>query len=200
MATTIPEGYASLAIEYTSADGTAPFYCTGGIVLPTGGTLTEVADGCFTKWVDAWEEFTFSQFTFERAIITLPAPGGGLGSVESTLPAQPGGADGDPAPIGMAVIVNKRTGLIGRKGRGRFFIPGLLGEGDVDVNGIFSNATVETYNTAAEAWLESMQTPDPPATGATNPQLLHSDASLVPSAVVSLSVSNKIGWLRKRLR
>lgn len=200
MALNIPDGYASLAIEYVSADGTAPFYCTGGIVLPAGEPVTEVADKCFTDWVSAWGELTFSEFTFQRAILTMEAPGGGLGSVESTLPPQVGGASGDPGPIGMAVIINKRTGLIGRKGRGRFFVPGLLGEGDVDVNGFFSESTQNLYQDAADGWMEAMQTPDPGESGAPNPQVLHSDASLPPSAVASLAVSRKIGWLRKRLR
>lgn len=200
MTTNIPDGYGQVSIEYQSAEGTEPFVCTFGIVLPGTEPLQEVVDAVFDVWTSVWAALTFDELTMVRAVLTVEAPGGGLGSVVSSQPAVPGDASGNPAALAMAVLVNKRTGLLGRAGRGRFFIPGMLGTADVDASGLMTNSTVELYQEAADTWLEAMNTPAVGWTEAANPQVLHSDASLVPSAINGLVVSNKVGILRKRIR
>lgn len=196
----IPDGYGSVAINYSGSAGTAPYVVTFGVALPTGIDLQDVVDFAFSVWTGAWFEGTFDAFTMENATLTVEAPGGGLGSVVSSLPAVPGDASGDAAAVAMAVLVNKRSGLLGRPGRGRFFIPGLLGESDVDVNGEISNSTVTLYQGIIDTWLATMNAGDDEWELGLNPVILHSDASLAPSAINGMPVSKKVGILRKRLR
>ena len=102
--------------------------------------------------------------------------------------------------VTVAVLINKRTGLLGRKGRGRMFIPGLLGEPDIDVDGILPPSTIAIYDDLAAAWLAAMHEGDDGWATAPNPVVLHSDASLAPAAITSMVTSPKVGILRKRLR
>jgi hypothetical protein len=196
----IPDGFGSVAWEYTGTAGTAPYIVTCGIAIPTDVALVDLANFVFTTWTDTWMPNTFSEFTCVRATITLPAPGGGLGSVESNVPSVVGAATGDPALVAVAVLQNKHTGLIGRPGRGRWFIPGLLGEDDVDVSGTLGSSTITLYDGLADNWLADMHTGVPDSAEGVNPYILHSDASLPPSAINDITTSTKVGILRKRLR
>lgn len=199
MSLAIPDGFGSVAIEYTATVGTGPFYVTFGTTVPAGVPLLDVANKVFNDWVATWEDGTFTEFVMVRSILTVPAPGGGLGSVVSDAPTAGGNAEGDPAVVAAAVLVNKNTSVIGRHGRGRFFIPGLLGESDIDANGNIAPSTVSLYQGQIDDWLELMQTPGAGWDGTTNPQLLHTDESVPPSAIGTFTVTNKVGILRKRL-
>lgn len=200
MSTFIPANYGSLAYEYTGTAGTAPYIVTCGIALPGGAPLQDVVDFAFDAWADRWIPNTFTDFTLERCTLTVNAPGGGYGSIVSSQPAQAGEASGTPGLVAVAVLINKRTGLLGRKGRGRMFIPGLLGEPDIDVDGILPPSTLAIYDDLAGAWLAAMQAGDDDWDTAPNPVVLHSDASLAPAAITSMVTSPKVGILRKRLR
>lgn len=196
----IPTGFGSMAITYTGNAGTAPYVVTFGVALPTGIALQEVVDFAFSTWTDAWYEGTFSDFTIVNATLTVQAPGGGLGSVVSSLPSVPGDASGSAAAVAFALLCNKRTGLLGRPGRGRFFIPGLLAEDDVDVAGQIKNGVLIFQQAKLELWLETMNDGDPEWELGLNPVVLHSDASLTPSAIIAMTCSRTVGILRKRLR
>lgn len=200
MAVHIPANFGQLAFNYSGTAGTQPYVVTCGIALPTGVDLQEVVDFSFATWAERWMPNTFSEFTLENCTLTVNAPGGGLGSVISANDPVPGDADGAAGLVAAAVLVNKRTGQLGRKGRGRFFIPGLLGESDIDVTGVLSDSTVAVYATLAAAWLSLMQEGEDGWGASPNPYVLHSDASLTPSAINRLVVSPKVGILRKRLR
>lgn len=200
MSINIPEGFGSFAMEVTGNAGTAPYIFTIGIAIDDAGSLVENANQVFFGYQEAFQSLTFDAFTFTRGILTVPAGDGAYGSVETDLDPWTGSASGDPGPVGMAVLVQKRTGLLGRAGRGRLFLPGLIGEGDVDIDGNISNSSVDLYQSAINDWVEFMVTDHAPINVNTNPMLLHSSNSLPPSAITSMVVQKKIGWIRKRLR
>lgn len=200
MGVTIPEGYGSIAHVYTGSNGTSPYVVTHGIVLPDGAPLQDVVDLCFTAWEDQFLPNTFNEFTFDHTTLTVEAPGGGLGSVQSSLPPSVGAASGSAGLVAVAVLVNKVTGLLGRAGRGRMFIPGLLGETDIDVDGIIAGTSVDLYQDLCDNYQLALEAGDPGWTGSPNPQLLHSNALLAPNAISRFLVSPKVGILRRRLR
>lgn len=200
MTTVIPDGFGLAAIELLSADGTQPFICTLGVALDSDeGSLTDQANLIFTGYASTWLPLTYEQLVLNRVTITVPAPGGGYGSVESDVPSIAGDQGGDGAALALAVIVNKRTSVLGRRGRGRMFIPGVLGNSDVDLSGNYSEAAQAIYQGAADDFDAFLKGGPDPALN-TNPYLLHSDASLAPSQITSWVVGRKVGILRKRIR
>lgn len=97
-------------------------------------------------------------------------------------------------PRNCAILVKKLTGRIGRKYRGRAFIPPMMvGEGDVDHNGIISSGVVASYQGFFNSAIGTMVTDGYQAV------LLHSDASH-PTDVTAMTVESLIATQRRRLR
>jgi len=91
-----------------------------------------------------------------------------------------------------AGLVKKSTALGGRKGRGRFYLPGLP-EGNVDSGGSIDSALVTAINTDLATFLATLATNGSPMV------LLHSDLT-TPTLVTSLSLEVVAATQRRRLR
>lgn len=200
MSLNIPEDFALAAWELTASQGTQPFIVTLGLDISLATSAQAAADHAFQAYVDVILPNTFDELTLQRCTLTIPGPLGGTGTVENSGDAQPGEAVGDPASLSMAVLVNKRTDLIGRPGRGRMFLPGLLGQVDVDLGGNLETSAVGLYNTMMDQFSDELQSTDGPTADPLQPVLLHSNALLAPTPITGFSVSSKVGTLRKRIR
>jgi hypothetical protein len=73
---------------------------------------------------------------------------GDLKAATSTTGAGVGLVTGDPLPQNCAVLVRKRGAILGRKTRGRFYLPGLR-ESQVDGLGVITGSEVTALQTAA---------------------------------------------------
>lgn len=199
MSLIIPPGYGSAAFIFTSTTGTPPIVTTLGLdLLEVGGDYVAAADKCFAAYEAHLLPETDTSLTLDRVTLSVgPTPGGG--SVDSTLDPSPGTRSGTGPPVSMAVIVRKVTDTLGRRGRGRFFLPGLLTTTNVDENGIIDSGRREQIRAACGVFLASVAAATEPP-GLMKPVLLHSSAPSTPNEIVDIAVSSQVGWIRGRIR
>lgn len=204
MSLEIPPGFASASFVLTGPLGTAPYVTTLGVdVSLAGGDYVSVANMLFSAYAIQFASTTNDALTISRVTL-LVGSDGGAGSVDSTLPPVPCGNGSAMAPIAMAPIVRKQTATLGRSGRGRMFLPGCLGETDVDDNGQLDPDFRDNLGDAFTEFLDEIGTGVVPG-GTSGPAsrgfLLHAEGSaLEPSLIIGSQISPTVGWIRKRLR
>lgn len=107
----------------------------------------------------------------------------------------------NPSPPNCAMIVQKKTGIGGRRYRGRAFVPpAMLNDADVDPAGNLAAGLATAHTVLWETWRES--------TSAINlvPVLVHQYAvgvttgRVAPTEITAFQVAGKIGTQRRRLR
>lgn len=201
MSLTVPPGYGLAAYVLDGPEGTGPFITTMGHRLHLGTDSAAVSAGrLYNLYVNNILARTSNTLTLTKVILTIGDDSGGLGSVvhEGSTKGSLSGAD---AAISMSVILAKQTGLLGRKGRGRCFLPGLLDNAEVDRNGDIGSAQVTAIQASVDDWYDDLTAtaapPDPPNDLA--PYLLHSGAT-APTPITGFAVRQKVGWIRKRIR
>jgi hypothetical protein len=194
-----PAGFGAAAWILTGADGTSPFITTMGVEVDPVEDTEVVANHLFNAYAETWLGQTGNVFTLERCVLTLPIGNGTVGTVESTVPSEIGALSGERCSMSMALLVNKRTGGIGRRSRGRMFIPGVLPATAVDTGGNLESTTVASYQQIADIFLAALAANAAPFPTPTPGVLLHSDAG-APTPVTQLTVSTKVGSLRRRIR
>jgi len=177
-----------------------------GVACPTGaevtfgidpapgfGTPTEIAGAIGLIWGSTWREVQTSEVTLASVLVKF-GPNATGPSGEQAINSAGTDTAGSVAP-NTAVLVQKITADGGRAGRGRFFMPGIK-ESDVGSNGAVDPTDLEGWQTAADDFLEALDT-------ATLPMVvLHGDGSPIttPSVVTNLIVSSTVATQRRRLR
>nr|CRY95213.1 hypothetical protein [uncultured prokaryote] len=198
----IPPGYASAAFVLNGPIGTQPFISTIGLdVRAAGGDYQNAANQAMAIYAQNFMPSTSNQLTLERVVLSIGQDGGDAPTVESNLPGQPGEATGDFLPLSNALLLNKRTSRLGRRGRGRMFIPGVLKDNVVDVNGRVLNVTVAAFDLVAAAFIDELTEGD--IVGPAMPPVLLHNAGIGagdPDLITSLTVNPVIGTVRKRIR
>jgi hypothetical protein len=106
----------------------------------------------------------------------------------------------NPLPQNSALLVQKRSALIGRRHRGRLYIPGV-NEVEVAPNGVVSPALLAAYNSALQSWLTAIRN----ITEVLDMFILHTQAPLAPAPpeptrVSTLVADDVIATQRRRLR
>nr|CRY96646.1 hypothetical protein [uncultured prokaryote] len=200
MSLVIPVGFGLAAIQVTGAAGTAPYVTTMGVDLAAAeGDYVAAANNVLASYVDAFEGLTGENFIMDRVSLFV-GDGDGGGSVESTDPGTAGLRDGDMAPVGMAAIARKVTTDLGRKGKGRMFLPGMLADLDVDEGGSIPTASRDIFTARATSFLTNLLDADPAMP--LPPVLFHSEGSVstVPTPIQGMVCSEKVGWIRGRIR
>jgi len=118
---------------------------------------------------------------------------GGVENVGSSTETQTGGsADQRPAP-NCALLVQKRSGVSGRKNRGRFYWPWAINNASINEAGVISTGTVNDFQDIFDNFLENLSTEGIPM------RILHNSAG-TPAPVIGLSVSPLVATQRRRLR
>lgn len=197
MSLVIPPGFGSAAFIFGSTEGTPPFVTTLGVDLSdAGGDFVSAANLLMFNFAQNWAGLIDSSLTLVSVSLAVGQDGPG-GSVDSDLPPIAMTRSGNSAPVAMAPILRKVTNQIGRRGRGRMFIPGAVAQTDTFETGALTPARVTALNAAATAWYEDLTT-DP--VGSYPPVLLHSSAPTDPTPVTGFQVSPLVGWIRGRIR
>lgn len=201
MATTIPEGFAQAAWITEGQYGTGPFVFTMGLGIASGGPdLVAIANQCHAAYKYAFQSPMSNGLTGQKVTLTVNV-GGALGSVDSDDPPFTGQRSADDDPIALALLVNKRTALLGRRGRGRMFVPGVLAGDDTGLGGEYTTSARESFQERCDDFLEYLigNTPGMVDPLELLPCVLHSDDT-TPTPISSLVLNRKVGVLRKRLR
>lgn len=197
----IPPGFGSAFFELVGSPGTSPYGVTLGVDLSTaGGDFVGAANSLFAAYADSWMPATNDDLTLERVILTVGQDGGGQPSVTSDLGGVPGSKTTTASPTAMSLIVRKNTAQLGRRGRGRMFIPGVLDPDAVAEDGSLSSGDVITYNGIAADFYERVATPGAGPFLDLPPVLFHGSAPSDPTPISSLSVQPLVGWIRGRIR
>ena len=200
MAVIIPPGFGEASVIHTGANGTAPFVCTLGVDLSNyEGNYVNAANNLMTAWGDVFQEPLHNTMSIERVLLAIGQDGGETPSVSSDLPPIDGERDSQNAPINCAVLVNKNTGTLGRTGRGRMFLPGMLGASQVGLSGamdagaraVFGGRVQDLWTALTDGSVDVEPLP---------PVLLHSHGDDLPSAITSFGIAPLVGTLRKRIR
>lgn len=202
MSIVIPPGFGSAAVVMEGGVGTSPFITTLGVDLsPAGGDYVGVANRVMSAYDAAFGESMSPDLTITKVILSIGQDGGDAPTVESDLNAREGGGSGDFASLNSALLLNKRTAVLGRKGRGRMFIPGVIKENMVDISGRLGQTTIDAFNGVAVGFLELLDSDEPGDVGvATTAWLLHSDTDEPPSPLTALTAGPVVGTLRRRIK
>lgn len=191
-----PSGYADVSIRLNLATMARPAFLTYGI-NPVDTDAALVAQSQAQAWLAAGSMNTRldQNVTAAEFIVRLGTDGGG-DIVGSHVNTTAGAYNGTCPPPNVATLVHKRTARGGRRGRGRLFLPWMIGEANVDEAGIISPSDVTTLQAACTTWLNALS-------AATTPMvLLHREGKTVipaPDPVVQLSVGALVATQRRRL-
>lgn len=100
---------------------------------------------------------------------------------------------GDYLPLNTSLLVRKVGEGIGRKNRGRMFLPAVVGEAESDGSGLVSPTLLTNINTGLGALFTDYN-------GASaDPVILHADGS-VPTRITYLAAQPLLATQRRRLR
>lgn len=102
---------------------------------------------------------------------------------------------GQGVPTNGAVLVQKNTGIVGRKYRGRMYVPPFYFiEGDVDMAGVINSTPLTAYRALWAATFTEL------AADLHEPCILHLDTAEARTLCTSLTVSNLLASQRRRMR
>lgn len=198
MARIIPTGFAELSFVFTGDDGTQPFVTTLGVGLAGISDEVLACNAAMGTYDEHLLPATSSGITLDKVVMSVGLTGGASGSVESTLPPIPGRNGGDFGPLAMAPIARKQTAELGRRGRGRCFLPACVEASQVNRSGEITPTLRVLLGGRWNDFLTALATA--PIDGQVmSPVLLHADGS-TPSVITGGSISPLVGWIRGRIR
>lgn len=181
----IPAGYSRATFEY---DARSPMgsQLVWGIGLTQGPTET-MLDALQDWWEDSGKirtslSYTLSNIELRNDIEVLNRSVGTNGSLTDA-----------PAPPGCAALVRLGSGLVGRKNRGRIYLPGMLLDDDIDSDGSILSGTVLSIQGVVDDLMAAI------ASASATPVVLHSDVG-TPTLVTSAQVQSVSATQRRRLR
>lgn len=175
--------------------------CGHDLAAFSGGTdYTAVANLLQERFATNWASATDNGYQLERTTIYVGNDGPTI-VAESTLAATTGTVTGTASPPNCAYLIRKRTDLAGRRGRGRMYLPGVVGSNLLE-DGSITSGWLTSLQTKASAWYDDLVTPSSGA--ATPPVVLHRSEGAgeepPPTPITQFSVDPKIATQRRRLR
>lgn len=201
MSVIIPEGFANAAWIINGNYGTGPFVFTMGVgVASAGPDLTAVANQLMVGFREYFRADLSNGLTFQKVQLTV-SDGDVLGSVDSDEPPFAGTRNSGDDVIALSLLADKRTALLGRRGRGRLNIPGVLDDEDTGLGGEYTTSARESFQQKLDDFYTYCRGDQP---GQTDPLalegfVLHSDDT-TPTPIQRLVLNRRVGVLRKRLR
>lgn len=200
MALNIPTGFAEASFVYTSNEGTPPFVTTLGIDLRPSANPdpVAVANVLHTVYGDTIMSITDADLILDRVSLFLGSSGPS-GSVDSTNAPRVGGRTSAGLPWSLSAIARKNTERIGRSGKGRMFLPGVVSPTEINQAG----QIIGSRRTAIDAELDDFfNALDSGFPSGYPPVLFHNTGSSddVPTPVLSFSCAPLVGWIRGRIR
>lgn len=198
----IPEGCMQTTTSWTMTGKANPLTCTMGVRVTDTEDITgvcdEVRNGWYLTGAIADPAYMLTGWTLQETT-GIYNNGGIMEGYSSTGAPVVGTASVSALMIvSSAMLLQKRTGRVGRHFRGRMYVPVLgLNEGSIDAMG---NIAGSTYTEAAtkmavttDFWLDAETW---------NPVLLHYDSVITPgyTDITSFALQQKTATQRRRLR
>jgi hypothetical protein len=191
----IPSGYGKATLIWDHTGDPLPYTIDFGYVDDGTKTAIQQATDISNAWVtnySAAANMTVG-YTF-RGVHTVLNRSGVLHEGDY-LPNVVGTYNVSPPPQNVALLVQKLTGLAGRKYRGRAYLPPCyIDRAGVSDIGVVLAATRTTLNGRLALFLAALLT-------ASNQMfILHSDGVTIPTQVTALNLETVVATQRRRLR
>jgi hypothetical protein len=148
-----------------------------------------VAEGIWDAWSPNMVPLVDSEVTVGPVQVRINVAGTEFAG-EGTSSSIGGSTDVRPPPA-VAVLYKKRSGLVGRQHRGRFYLPFSIAEAGVSEGGVISPATLTSFQTAATELLADLVVEGYPM------RILH-NAVGGPTVVNALQVDSLVATQRRR--
>lgn len=190
----IPTGYYEAAVEIVIPGDAGPAYVVfggDGSVLGSASNIDLALQAVLVN-VGGFISMVPSADSIGDVTVRYTTSPGVTEISESTL-AAPGLAGGTPPPPQVCTLIQKVSGLAGRKNRGRMYLP-AVDEGQIGTDGIYLAATLGPLQTFATQFLADLSSSSIPMA------ILHTSPADTPTPVSSLNVSAKVATQRRRLR
>jgi hypothetical protein len=199
----IPPGYLHAVYRFDWTNDAEEMVTTCGheIDSASGASGEQAADDL----MDSFADFIMVEMVNEMKLVGVDVYVGNDGPAPfvytSSLAAVTGSSSAAALPPNSAYLVRKRTDLAGRRGRGRFYIPGVK-QAQVFENGDLNSTQVTQMNTVFGNWHTFLTA----GAGARlyPPVVLHRSEGIgeepLPTPVQSFICDGKIATQRRRLR
>jgi len=196
----IPASHAQVIHSISLAGDKEPMAVTFGIELATGApvNLNDVAQSLHNAFDTEVNKIPHSAYALEATEVRSGTTAGSVGGIGLHVERFACRGTGAPLPQNSAILVHKRSGLPGRRARGRLYLPGMS-EGAVTATGAIDPPSVGAFTTIFTAWL-GLIVGDPLIERMV---ILHSpgvSAVVPPTPVISLVCDPIIATMRRRLR
>lgn len=199
----IPVNFAQAAFEMRFDGDPDPWFCTLGVdVSGQGANFDSVANELFAAWAEFILPYQSTQLHLHGVTLRVGTEEGPL-MAYSTTAAATGASAGQKLPQNCALLVDKMTASGGHRNRGRMFVPGLLGDSEVDNVGLIGSAQVTTFQTQFSNFLAAVRVGLIAPEDELVPVILHNTGispTPLPTPITSLRVQSIISTQRKRLR
>lgn len=202
MPPSVPEGFGQLTFVFQHPAVPKNVVTTLGIRLDGWtDTLTEAANDAHETFV----EHLLPDMDSECSLVWVDLYaniGGNSGSVRSTEPAANGGSNRVGEPANIALLITKETATLGRKGRGRMWMPFALGDSNVDEGGNVQTEVRVAWEQNLIDFLADLRAEGAQGDGTLIPVLISQaqGAGNAPKDITGFNVSQKIGTRRSRIR
>jgi hypothetical protein len=192
----VPRGFADVSVQLQHALLPRPAFITFGVDPTDTDPVTVAAkvDLAINAAGSLKSRFDNS-VTIGPITARLGTDGSGdlVGISASTAP---GGSGGSSVPPNVSVLVHKRSGMGGRRGRGRMYLPWWLQIADCDEKGAISPTSIGFMQTTVNTFLAALTTNSVPMVLLHNPGRSPSGP---PTPVTNLTVDATVGTQRRRL-
>jgi hypothetical protein len=186
----IPTGWGQCNFIFTGAALPTGAQVTFGFQNATDLDAAVVATELENDWDDSIKELTPTTVVLDSVLVKLGPNDVGPSAQVSSGTAGTGGS-GHVSP-NVAVLIQKRTLLGGRRNRGRMFYP--VSEGEIDNAGALSSSFLTFASTQWLEFLAAIEAESLPMA------VLHTDPALTPVLVDTLAVQAVAATQRRRLR
>nr|CRY96703.1 hypothetical protein [uncultured prokaryote] len=201
MTLVIPEEYAEASIELRNDGDPDAWYITFGVGLGAAGVdVTPAAEAIYGAFSDNLKADLGDDTAIVACHLRAAQPTGDP-ITYSFFGTDSGTSSGDRLPQNCALLVTKVTGLGGRKGRGRMFVPNVIPVTGCNEVGVLDS----TFRSAIQADFDGFLTDVDAITTpfACELVLLHNDYGVdtpAPTHITRLQVETTIATQRRRLR
>lgn len=191
----IPNNRHLSRLHFVTADGDGHAYVLwGGVNISDSEDPNSIADADFSDFNTNWMPHLSTSYTSNDVHTVARWNDGTLHEGDSSGSPVPG-SNGDPVvPPQVSLLCRKETGIIGREGRGRLYVPGLS-LSQIGTDATFIDPThLAIFQTAANDFLAGL------VSHGHSMVLLHRNPAVLPYDVTALVVESQIATQRRRNR
>jgi hypothetical protein len=202
--TIIPPGYADCSIQWSHSGMSRKAFVTHAVKMESVAA-EDVANNVLGGWTETMASFlalVANEVTIGPCTARIGQDGGEALVVLSSIPNVVGTDSVEKLPPNNALLIHKRTSRGGRRGRGRMFLPWVMGEAATQENGLILTGSLPTLQNAINTILPSLAGNGVPMYLLHNnsePGAQHPTTPGLPNAVTSLYVDPLISTQRRRL-